>query len=100
VIPRLGWSTAGDWMLCHTCDEAGCANPRHLRLGTAAENRAEWATRRKDVSGPLADLRGAAGRSRAIAEAVRAGLRLGESAPQIDQRIQTAQTSGLPLTLW
>ncbi|MEV6013494.1 HNH endonuclease [Streptomyces sp. NPDC051976] len=41
VIPRLGWSDSNDAVLCHRCDEAGCTNPAHLFLGTAAENRAE-----------------------------------------------------------
>lgn len=100
VIPRLGWTGAEDPVLCHQCDSHGCSNPAHLRLGTNAENRGEWAQRHRDPSGPLADLRGAAGRTRAIAGAIRAGLAAGETTEQIDQRIHAAEQEGLPLSLW
>ncbi|MFD8362728.1 hypothetical protein [Streptomyces hygroscopicus] len=100
AIPRLGWSGTDDPVLCHRCDSHGCTNPAHLRLGTSAENRTEWAQRHRDPGGPLADLRGASGRTRAIADAIREGLRRGESPQQIEQRIQDAERQGLPLTLW
>ncbi|GAB2900950.1 hypothetical protein GCM10027074_78330 [Streptomyces deserti] len=100
VIDRTGWTAAEDPVVCHTCDFHGCTNPCHLRLGTAAENRAEWSLRRGNPHGPLADTRGAAGRTRAIAQAIRAGLRAGEPAEQIEHRIQAAEEAGLPLTLW
>nr|WP_244415106.1 HNH endonuclease [Streptomyces hygroscopicus] len=100
VIPRLGWSEADDPCLCHRCDESGCVNPSHLRLGTTAENRAEWARRRRNPTGPLADLRGAAGRARAVAAAIRAGIAAEESTKQIEARICVARDHGKPLTLW
>ncbi|WP_370102588.1 hypothetical protein [Streptacidiphilus sp. MAP12-20] len=100
VIPRVGWSEAEDPVVCHRCDSHGCVNPHHLRLGTAAENRAEWAHRHRDPGGPLADIRGPAGRTRAIASAVRVGLALGEGPALIDERIRLAELEGLPLTLW
>ncbi|WP_241740871.1 HNH endonuclease [Streptomyces sp. L2] len=100
VIPRLGWSGAEDPVLCHRCDSHGCTNPAHLRLGTTAENRAEWASRHRNPTGPLADLRGAAGRTRAIAAAIRAGLAAGEDPGAIEDRIRAAEAAGLPLTLW
>ncbi|MFG2671555.1 hypothetical protein [Streptomyces sp. NPDC048445] len=100
VIPRLGWTGTDDPVLCHRCDSHGCTNPAHLRLGTSAENRAEWAQRHRNPGGPLADLRGAAGRTRAIADAVREGLRRSDSPQQIEQRILDAERHGLPLTLW
>ncbi|MEY9968550.1 hypothetical protein ABIA33_006634 [Streptacidiphilus sp. MAP12-16] len=100
VIPRLGWSGTEDPVLCHSCDSHGCTNPAHLRLGTSAQNRAEWAQRHRNPGGPLADLRGAAGRTRAIAAAVRTGLALGETRELIDERIHAAEQNGLPLTLW
>ena len=100
VIPRLGWTDTADPVLCHRCDEAGCTNPAHLRLGTAAENRAEWALRRRNPAGALADVRGAAGRTRAIAAAIREGLACGELPDVIEDLIRAAEQEGAPLTLW
>lgn len=100
VIGRPGWTAAEDPVVCHTCDFHGCVNPSHLRLGTAAENRAEWSLRRRDPHGPLADTRGAAGRTHAIAHAIRTGLATGESPEEIEERIRAAEEAGLPLTLW
>ena len=100
VIPRLGWSGAEDAVICHQCDFAGCTNPAHMRLGTNATNRAEYFARRKNVASPLADVRGAAGRSRAIAAAIRTGLEQQEDSGSIERRIRAAEIAGLPLTLW
>lgn len=100
VIPRLGWTGIDDPVLTHRCDSAGCVNPNHLRLGTNATNRAEYLARRSCPDGPLADLRGAAGRTRAIADAVRIGLRRGADRTEIDDLIREAELAGLPLTLF
>lgn len=100
VIFRFGWSGVEDPVICHRCDSHGCTNPDHLRLGTIAENAAEWAQRHRDPTGPLADVRGAAGRTRAIADAVRVGLAARESREQIEERIRTAEAEGRPFTLW
>ncbi len=100
VIDRPGWTAAQDPVVCHSCDFHGCTNPAHLRLGTAAENRVEWSLRRGNPHGPLADTRGAAGRTRAVAEAIRAGLRRGEPPGRIEQLIRAAEEEGMPLTLW
>nr|WP_245173305.1 HNH endonuclease [Streptomyces aureus] len=100
AIDRPGWTAAQDPVVCHTCDFHGCTNPAHLRLGTAAENRAEWSLRRGNPHGPLADTRGAAGRTRAIAQAIRAGLEAGEPPERVEQLILAAEEEGLPLTLW
>ncbi|MEU2004531.1 hypothetical protein ACH47B_26370 [Rhodococcus sp. NPDC019627] len=100
IIPRLGWSGAEDAVLCHQCDFAGCVNPHHLRLGTNAVNRTEYHLRRRNLASPLADVRGPAGRTRAIAAAIRTGLRRGEDSESIEQRIRCAEAAGLPLTLW
>ncbi len=99
VIPRLGWG-AGNLTVCHTCDNHSCQQPTHLRLGTAAENRAEWVARRRDPGSPLADLRGPAGRSRAVGAAIRAGLAVGEPEAEIAVRVRAAIAEGRPLSLW
>ncbi|MBY8887226.1 HNH endonuclease [Streptomyces sp. PTM05] len=99
-IAKFGWSRTDDLEVCHKCDSHGCTNPAHLRLGSSSENRTEWASRRGDPNGPLADIRGPAGRTRAIAEAVRYGLKHHESRELIDARIRTAELAGLPWTLW
>ncbi|WP_240120897.1 HNH endonuclease [Streptomyces sp. MUM 2J] len=99
VIPRLGWGTDSP-TVCHTCDNHSCQQPTHLRLGTAAENRAEWLARRRDPSSPLADVRGPAGRSRAIGAAIEAGRKGGESAESIKARVRAAIAAGRPLSLW
>ncbi|AHK31568.1 hypothetical protein Pd630_LPD04355 [Rhodococcus opacus PD630] len=100
VIPRLGWSGADDTVLCHQCDFAGCVNPHHMRLGTNAVNRTECHLRRRNLASPLADVRGPAGRIRAVAAAVRTGLSRGHTTNQIEERIRCAEDAGLPLTLW
>lgn len=71
-----------------------------MRLGTNGTNRIEYLRRRRNFDSPLADVRGSAGRSRAIAEAVRAGLRNGDSAARIEARIRAAEDAGTPLALW
>ena len=100
VIPRLGWSGVEDAVICHQCDCAGCTNPAHMGLGTNAANKAEYFARRHDLTSPLADVRGAAGRSRAVAATIRAGLMQHEDAASIETRIRAAEIAGLPLTLW
>jgi hypothetical protein len=54
MVPRPGWSAADDPVVCHHCDDHTCTNPAHLRLGTSAQNRAEWKQRHRNPSGPPA----------------------------------------------
>ena len=70
------------------------------RLGTNATNKAEYFARRTHLANPLAYVRGAAGRTRAIAAAIRGGLDEHEDAASIDKRIRATEIAGLPLTLW
>jgi len=44
--------------------------------------------------------RGPAGRTRAVAAAIRAGLANNEEAATIETRIDVAEAAGVPLTLW
>ncbi|MFC7928615.1 hypothetical protein [Streptomyces cinereoruber] len=99
VIPRLGWGNDSP-TVCHTCDNHSCQQPAHLRLGTPAENRAEWLARRRDPGSPLADLRGPAHRARAIGAAIRLGRTLGETEVEIACRIAATSAAGRPLSLW
>jgi hypothetical protein len=69
-------------------------------LGTAVENRAEWAARRNNPSGPLADIRGAAGRARALARTIRDGQEHGYSTEQIEELIAATARIGMPWTIW
>ncbi len=71
-----------------------------MRLGTNAVNRSEYHLRRRNLASPLADVRGQAGRTHAIATAIRTGLASGDNADGIEQRIRSAKAAGLPLTLW
>ncbi|WP_245814086.1 HNH endonuclease [Rhodococcus marinonascens] len=100
VIPRLGWSGTADAVLCHQCDFAGCTNPAHLRLGTNASNRAEYTLRKHNPTGALAVTRGPAGRTRAIAAAIRTSTRHHENPDTTEKRIRVAEAVGQPLTLW
>lgn len=100
IIDRLGWSALTDPILCHRCDYAGCTNHRHLRLGTATDNRTEYLARRHGPNSPLGDTRGPAGLSRAIADAIRTALATGEPEHTIDHRISAAIAAGRPWSLW
>jgi hypothetical protein len=71
-----------------------------MRLGTNATNRVEYFARRRNLANPLADVRGAAGRTRAVAAAIRTGFADHDDAASIEVRIRAAETAGLPLTLW
>ena len=96
VIPRLGWSGVEDAVICHQCDFAGCTNPAHMRLGTQATNRAEYFARRENPANPLADVRGAAGRTRSIAAAIRTGSANHEDAVSIERRILMPKPRAFP----
>ncbi len=80
IAHRFGWAIThgADSLdqvaaLAHDCDEAGCQNPAHLAPATMASNHHDWDTRRWQLGSPLRDVRGAAGRARAIRAAILTG---------------------------
>ena len=100
VISRLGWSNTDDAVLCHQCDFAGCTNPAHMRLGTNRSNRSEYELRRRNIASLLADVRGPAGRTRAIAAAIRIGIEQNLDVATVEEHIAAAEAAGRPLPLW
>jgi hypothetical protein len=80
----------------HTCDESACTNPSHWILGTKAANAADYEARKGDPLSPLADLRGAAGRARAIRDAVLEAQARGASPEAVDHAIRRAMDAGMP----
>jgi hypothetical protein len=72
---RIAWVLSGgdcgsDAVIRHDCDESSCLNPADLRRGSMADNSADWVSRRHRMEGPLGDVRGLAGRARAIRAAL------------------------------
>lgn len=95
VIHRAGFS-AIDAVL----NLPGCTNPNHLRLGAHATTSAEYLACRSSLVGPLADVRGPAGRTRAVAAAIRIGLKNYEDPMRIERRIESPNKPDVRLTLW
>jgi hypothetical protein len=90
-------------VLRHRCDEPLCTADADLEVGTFADNR--WDTVARPYRAADLDLRGSAGRSRAIREAVLAVLARGDASPgAIGAAARAAMLAGDPnrdqLTLW
>ena len=100
VISRLGWSNTVDAVLCHQCDFAGCTNLAHMRPGTNRSNRSEYELRRRNIASPLADVRGPAGRTGAIAASIRIGIEQNLDVATVEVRITAAEAAGRSLSLW
>lgn len=60
-------------VLGHRCNNPLCQRigPGHVVVSSHAENRREWAARRRLAGSPLGDMRGARGRSRALRDLAR-----------------------------
>lgn len=102
IAHRFGWALAHGLdamlaapVLAHECDEASCQNPGHIVPSTITENREDWLRRRGRVGSPLRDVRGPAGRARAIRDAALLGQPLGPVLALGQPAVDAAQ-----LTLW
>jgi hypothetical protein len=87
----------------HHCDEPLCTAPADLELGTSSDNR--WDVVSRPLRAADVDVRGSAGRSRAIREAVLRVLAAGvTNAAAIGAAARAAMRDGDPfrdqLTLW
>ena len=60
-------------IVSHRCDNPLCQNPECWRESNHRANGQEYAWRRNEVRGSLADIRGARGRARAVRDAARQG---------------------------
>ncbi|WP_326847575.1 hypothetical protein [Streptomyces kaniharaensis] len=86
----------------HKCDSPSCQNPEHWLAGTRADNASEYAARMGTIGHALTDRRGAAGRARAIRDAIKAALADGADVEAaIEEAIIAGQPGGaLQIELW
>ena len=66
-------------IVAHNCDNPLCQNPACWRASNHRANGQDHGRRRDIVAGPLADVRGARGRARAVRQAARDGLPVEEA---------------------
>ena len=83
-------------LLAHQCDNPLCQNPRCWRESTHRANGQEYARRRDQVRGALADTRGARGRARAVRDAARDGAPISEAVLAGHQPVHRNQLAMFP----
>jgi hypothetical protein len=106
AAPVLGWQLSRGLLrpgpdgrlpvIRHTCDESACCNPSHWVLGTKKDNAADYAARKGNRAGPLADRRGPAGRARAIRDAIVHAQAHGDGSQAVEEAIRRAMRAGIP----
>lgn len=83
---------AGGLVVRHSCDEAPCQNPAHWLTGTRGDNNRDAAARRHLSGHAMTDVRGAAGRARAVQAAIAAAT----GPDEIEAAIAAALAAGHP----
>lgn len=84
-----------DPVVAHRCDESSCQRPDHWELIERTANGADYLRRRHRAEGPLADVRGAAGRAAAIRAAILDTRAHGGDAAAVRAAIRAAQAEGV-----
>lgn len=101
VVPAhlFGWRLAhgpesipAGMVVRHICDEPPCQQPAHWILGTRGDNNRDAAVRRRLAGHALTDVRGAAGRARAV----QAAIATAADTDQLDAAIAAALAAGHP----
>ncbi|MFD5236061.1 HNH endonuclease [Streptomyces tendae] len=82
---------AGGLVVRHRCDHGACQNPGHWLPGTRGDNNRDAAARRRLAGHALTDVRGAAGRARAVQAAIAAA-----DPERLDEAIAAALAAGNP----
>ncbi|MFB7677867.1 hypothetical protein ACFC26_41355 [Kitasatospora purpeofusca] len=97
AIEHGAQAVTGVEVIRHTCDSPSCCNPRHWMPGTRQDNVLDYASRSTIAGNALDDVRGAAGRARAIRDAILAAR---AADADVGAAIERAIISGQPGGAW